>query len=120
MVKKFGWSKFEKSNIVGTWNNVSAGQSHGLIEFNEVDAEIEIPKCECAIVARKISTKQERNISGNMKEYFLHAVRRFEAGFATGTEKFNCNFKCDNTNMASDISSRMTSEFASKFQIETQ
>jgi hypothetical protein len=59
-------------------------------------------------------------MSGNMKEFLLHVVRSFKAEVAKTMETLNCNFKSENTNLAKDISSRMTSQFTSKFQAEAQ
>ena len=53
-------------------NNGSESQSHSISEPDEVDCELETPNNKCAIAVRKISIKQERNISGNMKAFFLY------------------------------------------------
>jgi hypothetical protein len=81
---------------------------------------MESPNNKCAIVARKFSTKQEGNMSWNMKEFSLYAVRNFKTDIATAMEKLNSNFKSQNTILAKDIPSRMISEFASKFQTKAQ
>lgn len=47
----------------------------------------------CAIAFRKISTRQDGNISGNMKEFLLETIRSFKADFATAMERLNYNFK---------------------------
>jgi len=53
-----------------------------------------------------------------MKEFLLDTIRSFKAEIATAMGRLNYNFKSENTNVAKDISWRMTSQFISKFQAE--
>jgi len=53
---------------------VIEGQLHGLSELDEVDAGVEIPYKICAIAFLKFSTRQEMNISGNMKEILIDII----------------------------------------------
>ena len=64
--------------------------------------------------------KQEGNMLGNLMEYLSHFVINFKADVATAIETLNSNFKTENTKMAENISSRMTSQLTTKFQAGTE
>jgi hypothetical protein len=94
--------------VLAPENDVREGQSHGRIELHEVGFELEITIIEFSVTVRKLSTRQERNMSGNMNDFLLNIIRSFKADAAisfkavaaTAMELLNCNFKAENTKLA--------------------
>jgi len=85
------------------------GQLHGLSELDEVDAGVEISYNECAIAFLKLSTRQEMNISRNMKETLIDIISRFEVEVATAMETINSIIKTQNIKLTNNIISSLTS-----------
>jgi hypothetical protein len=54
-----------------------------------VDGEVEITNKEYTIVFLKILTRQEVNMSRNMKDILLNIIRSFKGDVATGMETVN-------------------------------
>jgi hypothetical protein len=106
--KKLNGRNLRNRTLVAPENDFSEGQSHGLSELDGVDCELMTPNNECAIAVRKLSTRHEGNMS---MAFLLRVGRSFKADVATALEMLNCNFISENTNLAKDISSRMTSQF---------
>lgn len=78
-------------------------------ELDEVDVEVEIANNEGATAVQKLSTRQEGDIPGNVK-LLLDIVSSFKADVATARETLNSNFKTQNTKLAKDITSCLTSQ----------
>jgi hypothetical protein len=95
---KFGQRNLRKRTVSAPENDDIEGQSHGLSELDEIDCEFLTPNKECAIAVLKRSTRQEGNMSGNMKEFLLPVGRIFKAGVATAMETVNSDFKTEKLN----------------------
>jgi hypothetical protein len=83
-------------------------QSHSLSEVGEIAPEVGIPNNGGAFAVQKFSTRQEEDMPRNIKGLLLDILSSFEADVAAAVEMLNSNFKTENTKLAEDITSSLT------------
>ena len=83
-------------------------QSHSLSEVEEVEPEVGVPNNGGAFAVQKFSTRQGEDMPRNTKELLLDIVSSFKAAVAAAVEMLNSDFKTDNTKLAEDITSSLT------------
>jgi hypothetical protein len=79
-----------------------------------------IPNNGGAIVVQKFSTRQQGDMPENIKKLVLDIISSFKADVTTAVEMLNSNFKIENTKLAKDITSNMTTQLTLKVQAEPQ